>query len=62
VNEKSAWATLESFLGGRAKKYSGGISSPNTAFENGSRLSVHLTWGTIRSSVGYGRACSQSGL
>ena len=47
VNEKSAWATLESFFGGRAKKYSGGISSPNTAFENGSRLSVHLTWGTI---------------
>ena len=27
--------------------YSGGISSPNTAFIHGSRLSSHLAWGTI---------------
>ncbi|MFK7890878.1 MAG: FAD-binding domain-containing protein, partial [Granulosicoccus sp.] len=27
--------------------YSGGISSPNTAFDAGSRLSCHLAWGTI---------------
>ncbi len=47
VDEKNAWTTLESFFSFRARRYSGGISSPNTAFENGSRLSVHLTWGTI---------------
>jgi deoxyribodipyrimidine photo-lyase len=47
VNEKSAWSTLYSFLNSRGIGYSGGISSPNTAFENGSRLSVHLAWGTL---------------
>ena len=47
VNEKSAWSTLNSFLNFRGIGYSGGISSPNTAFENGSRLSVHLAWGTL---------------
>ena len=47
VSEKSAGATLRSFLERRGEKYSGGISSPNTAFERGSRLSVHLTWGTV---------------
>lgn len=47
VNEKNAWATLGSFFGSRAYYYSGGISSPNKAFQNGSRLSVHLAWGTI---------------
>ena len=47
VNEKSAWSTLHSFLNSRGIGYSGGISSPNTAFENGSRLSVHLAWGTL---------------
>ena len=45
VNEKNAWATLGSFFGSRAYYYSGGISSPNKAFQNGSRLSVHLAWG-----------------
>ena len=47
VSEKSAWSTLNSFLNSRGVGYSGGISSPNTAFKNGSRLSVHLAWGTI---------------
>lgn len=55
VDEKSAGATLRSFLENRGEKYSGGISSPNTAFSRGSRLSVHLTWGTISlRSVFYG--------
>lgn len=47
VNECSAWETLESFLVERALGYSGGISSPNSAFTHGSRLSSHLAWGTI---------------
>ena len=47
VSETQARADLKSFLYGRGLGYSGGISSPNTAFEHGSRLSVHLAWGTI---------------
>ena len=47
VNEKSAHATLSSFLYERGIGYSGGISSPNTAFVHGSRLSSHLAWGTL---------------
>ena len=47
VNEKSAHVTLTSFLHERGIGYSGGISSPNTAFIHGSRLSCHLAWGTI---------------
>ena len=47
VNEKSAHATLTSFLYERGIGYSGGISSPNTAFVHGSRLSSHLAWGTL---------------
>ena len=47
VSEEAALATLDSFLGHRALGYSGGISSPNRAFESGSRLSVHLAWGTV---------------
>lgn len=47
VSEKSAWATLDSFMDERGVNYSGGISSPNTAFINGSRLSTHLAWGTL---------------
>ena len=47
VGETQAKKDLESFLKVRGKGYSGGISSPNTAFEHGSRLSVHLAWGTI---------------
>ena len=47
VNERSAWSTLNTFLNQRGIAYSGGISSPNTAFVAGSRLSPHLAWGTI---------------
>ena len=47
VSEKRAWATLGSFIEKRGVNYSGGISSPNTAFVNGSRLSAHLAWGTV---------------
>lgn len=47
VTEVAAQQTLDSFLGSRGLRYSGGISSPNTAFTAGSRLSVHLAWGTI---------------
>ena len=49
VNERAAWDTLGSFLRERGVAYSGGISSPNTAFTAGSRLSGHLAWGTISS-------------
>lgn len=47
VNETSALQCLDSFLFERGRGYSGGISSPNSAFHNGSRLSVHLAWGTL---------------
>lgn len=47
VSESQARADLKSFLYERGEGYSGGISSPNSAFERGSRLSVHLAWGTI---------------
>ncbi len=46
VSESAAIGTLASFLGHRGIGYSGGISSPNRAFASGSRLSVHLAWGT----------------
>jgi len=47
VDEHQAQADWDSFLNERGQRYSGGISSPNTAFEAGSRLSAHLAWGTI---------------
>ena len=47
VHEQSAHVTLTSFLHERGIGYSGGISSPNTAFVHGSRLSSHLAWGTV---------------
>ena len=47
VSEADARATLSDFLNRRGRWYRGGISSPNTAFTAGSRLSVHLAWGTI---------------
>ncbi|MFK7996588.1 MAG: FAD-binding domain-containing protein [Granulosicoccus sp.] len=47
VNEACAAEVLHDFLNNRGIAYSGGISSPNTAFEAGSRLSAHLAWGTI---------------
>ncbi len=47
VSETAALNELRSFLTRRGVAYSGGISSPNTAFEAGSRLSPHLAWGTL---------------
>lgn len=47
VTEAAAQSTLNTFLSDRGLRYSGGISSPNTAFTAGSRLSTHLAWGTI---------------
>jgi deoxyribodipyrimidine photo-lyase len=47
VSEVDAQATLQDFLHRRGIGYRGGISSPNTAMTAGSRLSVHLAWGTI---------------
>lgn len=47
VSEAHALHECERFLTTRGLGYSGGISSPNTAFKVGSRLSPHLAWGTI---------------
>lgn len=47
ISEDYAGQVWNSFLNERGVKYSGGISSPNTAFDAGSRLSAHLAWGTI---------------
>lgn len=47
VDERCAQQELTHFLSDRAHGYSRGISSPNSAFQTGSRLSVHLAWGTI---------------
>ncbi len=47
VSEAAAAETLADFLRDRGLHYAGGISSPNTAFHHGSRLSVHLAWGTL---------------
>jgi len=40
-------ALLESFLERRSLNYQSGLSSPNTAFASCSRLSPHLSWGTL---------------
>ncbi|MCP9237461.1 FAD-binding domain-containing protein [Lewinella sp. JB7] len=47
ISEAAAENTLRGFLYERGECYSGGISSPNLAFTCGSRLSVHLAWGTL---------------
>ncbi len=47
VSQTAGEATLQDFLYDRGACYSGGISSPNLAFVCGSRLSVHLAWGTL---------------
>lgn len=47
VHADAAEEILKSFLDERSLGYGAGISSPNTAFTSGSRLSVHLAWGTI---------------
>jgi deoxyribodipyrimidine photo-lyase len=43
----AALETLDSFLYQRGKDYRFQMSSPRTAFDASSRLSPHLTWGTI---------------
>ncbi len=45
--ETAAWATLDSFFGGRGHDYRRAMSSPLTAAEGCSRLSAHLAFGTI---------------
>jgi deoxyribodipyrimidine photo-lyase len=45
--ERAAWATLDSFLGGRGRDYRRAMSSPLTATEGCSRLSAYLAFGTI---------------
>ncbi len=47
VEESAAEETLRDFLYERGLRYRGGISSPNSAMTAGSRLSVHLAWGTV---------------
>jgi len=47
ISERFAQDELKNFLDERVDFYSRGISSPNSAFQTGSRLSVHLAWGTI---------------
>ena len=46
VDETAGRAVLDTFLDRRGIDYSGGISSPNSAFDAGSRLSAHIAWGT----------------
>ena len=53
LGEKEAHYTLRDFLNERSIKYSGSISSPNTAFTHGSRLSAFLAWGCISSRYVY---------
>ena len=45
--ETLALEMLASFLGRRGANYSQGISSPNTSWTTGSRLSPYLTWGHV---------------
>lgn len=47
VSEGAGHRRLSAFLSHKGIGYSGGISSPNTAFKSGSRLSPHLAWGTL---------------
>ncbi|MGB0712629.1 MAG: deoxyribodipyrimidine photo-lyase, partial [Gammaproteobacteria bacterium] len=45
--EGEAREVLRDFLFNRGRAYSGGMSSPVTAFDACSRLSPHLAWGTV---------------
>lgn len=45
--EEKAIEMFQSFLSRRGANYSSGISSPNTSWTTGSRLSPYLTWGHI---------------
>ncbi len=53
VSEAEGHRTLRDFLDRRGVRYAGGISSPNTALVAGSRLSVHLAWGTLTARQAY---------
>ncbi len=53
VSEPEAQATLHSFLGSRAPGYKGGLGTPLDAEAHGSRLSVHLAWGTTTARAVY---------
>lgn len=55
VNEVAAERTLTTFLDARGINYSKGMSSPNAAFYNCSRLSVHFAWGTMSVRTAYQR-------
>lgn len=60
---RQAIALLHSFFEERGEHYSGSISSPNTANEGCSRLSPHLTWGTVSlSEVHFALAQKRSAL
>ncbi|MEZ0372152.1 MAG: FAD-binding domain-containing protein, partial [Candidatus Sericytochromatia bacterium] len=47
VNERMARRTLQTFLAQRGETYATDVDSQLLAQEHGSRLSVHLAWGTI---------------
>ena len=53
VSESAAARTLTSFLTHRVEGYNRGISSPREARSTGSRLSVHLAWGTLSLRTAY---------
>ena len=61
VTEVAGQATLADFLRDRSLHYCGGISSPNTAFHHGSRLSVHLAWGTLSTRQAYHATAARLG-
>lgn len=47
VSERMARRTLSTFLDSRGQLYGESLDSPSQAQEHGSRLSVHLAWGTL---------------
>ena len=51
--EDAAHRTLDSFLTERGRGYTRAMSSPNTAFEQCSRISPHLAWGTLSLRTAY---------
>lgn len=53
TSEKLALSTFQDFTNSRASGYHGGISSPNTAIDSGSRLSQFLAFGSISSRFVY---------
>ena len=55
VSETDAENTLLEFFYRRGIAYRGGISSPISAFTAGSRMSVHLAWGTMTGRTLYQR-------